>query len=211
MNRFSTNHAANDTTTATCLNSLLLSLHHFFTDSTANSVSEFVLFFIGIHMPSVLWCCWFGGRKGIQPVKTEWWGTGKVIISAPRCKWFAYGPADATATISSLAPVKSRMVYFSGAGLPRLSWKKRPLNGCSSSSSNHVIVALITSRQSNLTQGCIAAAHGWFRCIRQMAPMCTPYIESQKRSPSRCPLVAAYWQYLNFVGRPLKPPSITIA
>ena len=37
---------------------------------------------------------------------------------------FTYGPADATATPSSLAPVKSRMVYLSGAGLPRLSWKK---------------------------------------------------------------------------------------
>jgi len=29
-----------------------------------------------------------------------------------------------TATPSSLAPVKSRMIYLSGAGLPRLSWKK---------------------------------------------------------------------------------------
>jgi len=28
------------------------------------------------------------------------------------------------ATPSSLAPVKSRVVYLSGAGLPRLSWKK---------------------------------------------------------------------------------------
>ena len=36
----------------------------------------------------------------------------------------AYGPADATATPLSLAPVKSRMVYLSGASLPRLSWKK---------------------------------------------------------------------------------------
>jgi len=36
----------------------------------------------------------------------------------------AYGPADVTATPSSLAPVKSRMVYLSGAGLSRLSWKK---------------------------------------------------------------------------------------
>jgi len=35
-----------------------------------------------------------------------------------------YGPADATATLSSLAPVKSRMVYLSGAGLPSFSWKK---------------------------------------------------------------------------------------
>jgi len=40
------------------------------------------------------------------------------------CKWYAYSLADATATPSSLAPVKSRMIYLSGAGLPRLSWKK---------------------------------------------------------------------------------------
>ena len=45
-------------------------------------------------------------------------------LSGAMCKWFASCPADATATLSSLAPVKSRMVYLSGAGLPRLSWKK---------------------------------------------------------------------------------------
>jgi len=31
------------------------------------------------HTASVLWCCWLGGRKGIRPVKTEWWGAGVVI------------------------------------------------------------------------------------------------------------------------------------
>ena len=31
-------------------------------------------------MPSVLWRCWLGGRKGIRPVtKTEQWGAGMVI------------------------------------------------------------------------------------------------------------------------------------
>ena len=31
-------------------------------------------------VPSVLWRCWLGGRKGIRPVKNlEWWGTGMVI------------------------------------------------------------------------------------------------------------------------------------
>ena len=30
-------------------------------------------------VPSVLWCCWLGSRKGIQPVKTEWWVAGAVI------------------------------------------------------------------------------------------------------------------------------------
>ena len=68
-------------------------------------------------VPSVLCCCWLGVRKDIQPVKTEWWVTGMVIC----LEWDAY---DATATPSSLAPVKSRMVYLSGADLPRLSWKK---------------------------------------------------------------------------------------
>jgi len=31
-------------------------------------------------------------------------------LSEARCKWFAYGPADAIATPSSLALLKSRMV-----------------------------------------------------------------------------------------------------
>jgi len=26
-----------------------------------------------------LWRCWLGGRKGIRPVKTEWWGAGVVV------------------------------------------------------------------------------------------------------------------------------------
>ena len=30
-------------------------------------------------MLSVLWRCWLGGRKGIRPVKTEWWAAGVVI------------------------------------------------------------------------------------------------------------------------------------
>ena len=30
-------------------------------------------------VPSVIWHCWLGDRKGIWPVKTEWWGAGMVI------------------------------------------------------------------------------------------------------------------------------------
>jgi len=42
----------------------------------------------------------------------------------------AQAPADATATLSSLAPVKSRMVRVSGARFPGCPGK-RPLDGCS--------------------------------------------------------------------------------
>jgi len=45
-------------------------------------------------------------------------------LSGARCKWYACGPTDATATPSSVARVKSRMIYVSGAGLTRLSWKQ---------------------------------------------------------------------------------------
>jgi len=45
-------------------------------------------------------------------------------LSGTRCKLFACGAADATANPSSLASLKSRMVYLSGASLPTLSYKK---------------------------------------------------------------------------------------
>ena len=31
-------------------------------------------------LPSVLRCCWLGGRKGIRSVKKLWWGAGMVIF-----------------------------------------------------------------------------------------------------------------------------------
>jgi len=57
-----------------------------------------------------------GGRKGIPPVKNEWWGAGMVIC----LEWciLAYGPGVATAT-HSLASVKSKdWFYLSGTGSP---------------------------------------------------------------------------------------------
>ena len=60
----------------------------------------FIIVMINISFPdrpSVLWCCWLGGRKGIRPVKNWavkcWHG----YLSGARCR-LAYGPADATAT-----------------------------------------------------------------------------------------------------------------
>jgi len=76
-----------------------------------------------IILPSVLWRCWLGGRKGIRPVKTEWWGTGMVIClerDANDLHMVQLMPLPP----HQIAPVKSRVVYLFGAGLPRLSRKK---------------------------------------------------------------------------------------
>ena len=36
-------------------------------------------FWWGCIVLSLLWRCWLAGRKGIRPVKTEWWGAGIAI------------------------------------------------------------------------------------------------------------------------------------
>jgi len=79
-------------------------------------------------LPSVLWR-WLGGRKGIRPVKTEWWGAGVVICLQRGADLHMTQLTQLTHSLS-LASVKSRLV------LPlwyRLTWvvpDKGPLNGC---------------------------------------------------------------------------------
>jgi len=50
-----------------------------------------------LSLPSVLWHCWLGGRKGIRPVKNWVAGCWHGRLSGSRCR-LAYGPADSTAT-----------------------------------------------------------------------------------------------------------------
>jgi len=50
-------------------------------------------------------------------------------LSGARCKWFAYGPADATATLSSSAVLKSMMVLPFWYWLTQVVLEKSPLNG----------------------------------------------------------------------------------
>jgi len=41
--------------------------------------------------------------QSIRPVKIEWQGTDVGYLSGARYKWISYAPANATATLSSLA------------------------------------------------------------------------------------------------------------
>ena len=90
-----------------------------FTSSFLIIVSKLILFLF--HLTSVLWCCWFGSRKGIRPVKTELCDVGVVI-----CLWWGADlhmaqlmPLPLTISCSS----KSRLVlpswfYLSGTCWP---------------------------------------------------------------------------------------------
>jgi len=68
-------------------------------------------------LPSVLWCCWFGGRKGIRPVKNLSGGVLawlSVWSEMQTCIW----PSWCHCHSLSLVSVKSRLVYLSGTGSP---------------------------------------------------------------------------------------------
>ena len=85
-------------------------------------------------LPSVLWCCWLGGRKGIRPVKKlggevlAWWGAGVVICLKwlMRCRLASWCHCHSL----SLALVKSRLVLPFWYRLIRVVPVKGPLNGC---------------------------------------------------------------------------------
>jgi len=118
---------------------------------------------------AVLWCCWLGGRKSTRSVKKVmrcWRG----YLSGARCKLFAYNPADATATRSSHAPVKSGMVYLSGAGLPQVVLEQRPLNRCSSISSSSIMSGeeLVHLWHSLVLAECNICFNKKFSCHRQI-------------------------------------------
>jgi len=85
-------------------------------------------------------------------------------LSAVRCKQFAYCPPDATATPSSHVSLKSIMVYLSGAGLPRFSWKKRPLNGFSMVYIIHYTIGILHSSLIHLDQSSIHLGHSLHIC-----------------------------------------------
>jgi len=59
---------------------------------------KFVIFF----RKPVLWPCWLSDKNSTWLVKIEQWDAGMLVLSGVRYKWHAYGPADATATASSL-------------------------------------------------------------------------------------------------------------
>jgi len=78
-------------------------------------------------LPSVLWRCWLGGRKGIRHVKNWVVGCWHGYLSGARCR-LAYGLADASATHCLLLQKIQLVLLF----WYRLTWvvpEKGPLNG----------------------------------------------------------------------------------
>ena len=98
-----------------------VNFHLVFTCHLVTHHCSFTVIICNGFLPSVLWRCWFGVRKSIRPVKNCVVRCWRGYLSAARCKWFAYGPADATAILSSLA---SEWLTFLVPAYPRCPGKE---------------------------------------------------------------------------------------
>jgi len=94
--------------------------------STHHDWTRTVYYSLVAILPSVLWHCWLGVRKSIRPVKIERWGVDVLSLWSEVqivYIWFSWCHCHPK-TPSSLASFLSRLVlYLSGTGLPRMSWK----------------------------------------------------------------------------------------
>ena len=125
-------------------------------------------------MPSVLWCCWFGGRKGIRPVKNWVVGYWRGYVSGARCRrvwpsWCHYHSL-------SLASVKSRLVlpfwYWLTRVVPeeaQLSPRDRAMRGVSWNLANcHATVQKLLVRQVLNKSKLWSWRFSWRQCVINM-------------------------------------------
>jgi len=79
-------------------------------------------------LASVLWRCWLGGRKGIQPVKTDWWGAGVVVCLEPGADLHMAQLVTLPLTVSCFRKIQIGFAFLVLADLG--SPGKGLLNGC---------------------------------------------------------------------------------
>jgi len=64
-------------------------------------------------LPSVLWRCWLGVRKSIRPVKTEWWGAGRLSVWSKLqmiCIWSSW--CQCHPIISSFIKIQTGLTFL---------------------------------------------------------------------------------------------------
>ena len=100
-----------------------------FSDVLASHYYSWIIsIYISTNSPSVLWCCWFGGRNGIRPVKKlEWWML--VLLSVCSKVQTFISPSWCQCHSLSLASGKSRLVLPFWYRLTQIVPDKGLLNG----------------------------------------------------------------------------------
>ena len=82
-------------------------------------VTDFIFYVCISIIPSVLWRCWLGSRKGIRPVKTEWWGAGVVVCLDRGADLHMAQLMPLPLTVSCFSKIQT-VFFLSGTGSPVL-------------------------------------------------------------------------------------------
>ena len=87
-----------------------------------------ILFFFVFCVDSTQTTVWLGGRKGIRPVKTEWWGAGMVICLERGADLHMAQLMPLPLTVSCSSKIQIGFTFLAPAhpGSPG----EGPLNGC---------------------------------------------------------------------------------
>ena len=96
---------------------------------TSTFVFCWITLSITVLMPSVLWRCWLGGRKGIRPLKNKWWGAGVVICLERVADLHMALLMPLPLTVYCFSKIQIGFIFLVPAHLGSLG-KKGPLNGC---------------------------------------------------------------------------------
>jgi len=91
-------------------------------------------------IPSLLWRCWLGGRKGMRPVKTERWVAGMVICLERGADLHMAQQMPLPLTVSCFSKIQIGFPFLVPAhpGSPG----KGPLNGCAWLSCMHILLSI---------------------------------------------------------------------
>ena len=109
-----------------CVN--MCACHAHFTINLLTYFTTIISQLIADDMSSVLWCSWLGSRKGIRPVKTEWWVAGMVICLERDADLHMAQLIPLPLTVSCFSKIQIGFTFLVSAHLCSL--KKGPLNGC---------------------------------------------------------------------------------
>jgi len=95
-----------------------------------NKRLHFILFRLQVYLPSVLWRCWLGGRKGIRPVKNfEWCSTGIVVYLERGADLHMAQLMSLPLTISCFSKIQIGFTFLAPAP-PGSPWKRAVKRVC---------------------------------------------------------------------------------
>jgi len=135
-------------------------------------------------LPSVLWRCWLGDRKGIGPVKTEWWGAGVVICLERGADLHMAQLMPLPLTVSCFTKIQIGFTFLVLAmWLTRIVLDKGPLNVCACVSVRACVHVWYWAEYWRVIVVCVWLHRCW-SWIPSWSWHCTPWYKAKQHSLS---------------------------